>query len=633
MKDWTHNTGKNVHIVIIDTGVSKHIQFNCELEGIRLLVNNDGHLDYSVDNDFEDKIGHGTAIYGIIKKKAYNSMITNINIFGSDYILDNEFAIIAALDYIYNNIDCDIVHMSIGINRCENLRFFEETLDKLHRKGIILVSAFHELGSLSYPASSGSVIGVETSNNINSDYQYVYYENSRVNVKAKGIRQRVCWKDSTFITDGGSSYAAAHMTANIALMIEDNTEYRNMKDRLCTNSDVGLDAFIRNEFTIFISEMLKRNAQVTKKVASANIFPYPKFEINEAVTFPFNKEIHSLIRYHNLLDFKLQHIYGSKYQGHVGKKALSWFDSNYHIENIESICFEDFDTLILGHTSQLPPKIGKVIVHNLLLNCIKYDKKIYTLDDKVLEDYMLLGGNRDKIFFPYINDSHIPYGNMSKLHTIQSPVLGIFGTDSQQGKFSLQLELRKRFLENDYIVAQLGTEPTAFLFDFDLVYPMGHNGTVAINNSDSITTLNQMMKDMDIKEPEIIIVGCQSGTVPEGYYNIEQFNLPQHNFLLGTMPDSVILCVSGYHQFTNIERSIKYFSSVSSSKVIAVVLYPFSKDFIGYSQMQKLIPMSEDEKTNYKKLIMKELNIPCYDLSDQNDLDNLFVCIIDYFSS
>lgn len=49
------------------------------------------------------------------------------------------------------------------------------------------------------------------------------------------------------------------------------------------------------------------------------------------------------------------------------------------------------------------------------------------------------------------------------LYRISTPVLAVCGTSSKQGKFTLQLELRKRFCEMGYKVGQIGTEPNSLL--------------------------------------------------------------------------------------------------------------------------------------------------------------------------
>ena len=43
-------------------------------------------------------------------------------------------------------------------------------------------------------------------------------------------------------------------------------------------------------------------------------------------------------------------------------------------------------------------------------------------------------------------------------------MLAIVGTSPSQGKYNLQLALRRRFLNDGYEIGQIGTEPTAQLF-------------------------------------------------------------------------------------------------------------------------------------------------------------------------
>lgn len=63
-------------------------------------------------------------------------------------------------------------------------------------------------------------------------------------------------------------------------------------------------------------------------------------------------------------------------------------------------------------------------------------------------------------------------------------------------------------------MAHLATEPTGELFGADYVYPFGYAGTAHETGNDSKCILNYMLHKIDIKNPDIILCGSQSGTVP-----------------------------------------------------------------------------------------------------------------------
>ena len=85
----------------------------------------------------------------------------------------------------------------------------------------------------------------------------------------------------------------------------------------------------------------------------------------------------------------------------------------------------------------------------------------------------------------------------------------ISGTGSQQGKFSLQLKLRNKFIQGGYKVGQLGTEPSSLLFGIDEVFPSGYGSVVNLSEEEIISRVNSQMHSIEEKNPDIILVGTQ----------------------------------------------------------------------------------------------------------------------------
>ncbi len=81
------------------------------------------------------------------------------------------------------------------------------------------------------------------------------------------------------------------------------------------------------------------------------------FNINKAAVYPFNKEMHSLIRFSELLDFEIIDVYDSKYSATVGMSTNKLMKSeecvNHTVRNISEIDWNSFDTLIIGHIQKL----------------------------------------------------------------------------------------------------------------------------------------------------------------------------------------------------------------------------------------------------------------------------------------
>ena len=224
----------------------------------------------------------------------------------------------------------------------------------------------------------------------------------------------------------------------------------------------------------------------------------------------------------------------------------------------------------------------------------------------------------------------MPVDRSGKLYRISKPVIGVFGTSSSQGKFSLQLILREKFLMDGYQGGQIGSEPQSLLFGFDYVYPMGYGSSVFIKGMECVRYLNSLLKKLESND--IILVGSQSGTVPYDYGNTAQYNLPQSLFLLGTLPDIVCLCINIFDEIDYIKRTISYIESVSNSEVIALVLFPMDIEGSWKSIYSKKHALTQGELDAHKQRINTQLDLPVYILGQMMDMDILYHYILDFFT-
>lgn len=217
------------------------------------------------------------------------------------------------------------------------------------------------------------------------------------------------------------------------------------------------------------------------------------------------------------------------------------------------------------------------------------------------------------------------------LYRISKPVVGVFGTSSKQGKFTLQLKLRELLLSRGYNVGQIGTEPSALLYGMDYAFPMGYNSSVHIKEYDTIRYINYIVNDLCMKEKDIIIAGSQSGTVPYDTGNLVQYTAPQCCFLMGLQPDAVVLCVDPYDDIDYIKRTIKYIEACSGCDIVALSIFPMNirEDFFGIYGSKKR--MTEEELSKHKIMLYENLKIPAYVLGDAKDMDELAGIIIDFF--
>lgn len=591
-------------VVILDSGVK-----NTDNEsGCCFWLDNHERICRSVA--FADDIGHGTAVHGIIKLHNPDAKCFHIKIFNSQKDGIDDTLLLHALEYIYENINCRIINMSLGLTISIKKGPLFNICQKLKESGVIIVAAFDNMEVISYPAAFHNVIGVCSSDACKKITDIEYMDNTIVNVCAKGGLQRVNWIEPKYIFTQGNSYACAHVTGILS-----KSFCRNMSEALEYLKRIAIKSF-----------HFKNNYEPPN---------YPYFlKGTKAVLFPFNKEMHSLIRFNDQLCINVVDVYdvtqSAKVKASTNKLLNISNEKDFIIKNIDEIDWNSFDTLVLGHTEELMNLLGNhSMIENLIITAYDNGKFIYCFDDisNIINKHTL---SSDRVFYPIVkanNFLHIPFG---MLYRPWVPLIGVFGTTSKQGKFTLQLILRQKFLRDNYCIGQIGTEPTAYLFGMDSCFHFGYHSTTDITRQNMICYLNSVINQISESGVDIIITGCQSGTVTYDYGNANYYTFPQTEFLLGTLPDAVVLCVNAYDDTHYINRTIKYIESAADCKVIAITVFPMGYDKqIGTSRLVRL----PDEDIHAISInISDKTDIPVFILGNEPDMENLYSKIISFFT-
>lgn len=606
----------NINIVVIDTGVKADHKLLKEYTSEGVYINNKEELILS--RDFSDSYGHGTAVNYLIKQHIDKATFFNIRIYENDEYIE-ERQLLKALTYVYENVDCNLINVSLGLCICENYSALYGICEKLKNKGVIIVAAYDNSGAMSYPACLDNVIGVTSSANCKNKEEYFFVENSSVNVCAYGNMQKVPWIKPEIMVIGGNSFACPHITGIIAnAMCKEKLNFENVL------------SFLQKNAKKVVKEDSIENLQVDNTKLA--------FPIKKAALFPFNKEMHSLVKYYKLLNFEIRDVYDIKYSFHIGATTKQIMKDNsvqeLFIKNYEEIEWNEIDTLILGHTDEL----GLLINHNdikktLIEQCVRHGKNIYSFDD--LTDYQeLYKGklNSLNLFYPKITNKNIRKRNLGKLYKYSKPIVGIFGTSSKQGKFTLQLGLRENLLKQDYLIGEIGTEPSSLLYGMDCVYPMGYNNSVYLKEEEVIYYLNNEINQLCLKNYDLILVGGQSGILPYDNGNIALFPIHQMEFILATQPDVIVLCVNPFDEISYIKRCIQFLESIVTSRVLTICMYPMNikDDWKGiYGGRYRI---SDEEFYSLKEKIESVVGIPVLNLDHKDTIEKISNNIVDYFS-
>ncbi len=593
-----------VKIAIIDSGVEEEHEKLKEYKFKGINIEFDDK--YFVNQDIKDTVGHGTAITYQIKKLIPNSEIYIIKLFDS-YKETTTEDLIFALNYIYENLDIDIIHISNGVTETTQKIELEEICNRLIEKGIIIVAAFDNNGAISYPAAYKSVIGVDWNIDCINPTDYFMVKNSSVNFLAIGREQRLPWINNSYKNVSGSSFAAPYITAKISNLINKKIKSKSEIMDILEHSAISV---------------LKVKEEALSKIG----------EINNAIIFPFNKEIHSIIRFKDMLKFDISGIYDYRLTCNIGSQIID--NKKFLVQDLRKINWNDkFDTFILGHTRILSNLAKEDFIIYILKKCIEYKKNLYAFDSlNKYEDLLkILKSQGNWVYYPYVCEENISNKNLNKLHEISIPVLGIFGTSSKQGKYTLQLNLRKALLEKGYKIGQLGTEPSALLFGMDFCYPIGYDSTVNIRGKESIIFINEKLSKIDNGENDIILVGSQSQTIPYTSGNIGFYPLAQHELLLASNPDAIILCVNVTDEIEYIERTISYIESLTQGKIIALVLFPLLKNNKWSITGNNYYKVSNIELKKCKKILNNYFNKNVFILNENEEINLLVESIIEYF--
>ena len=576
--------------VIIDSGLMEgHPAFsNFNIIKKISVIECDGKIVF-VHDDIKDCVGHGTAVASVFAKECLETAYIIIKVFNDMESVTNTNVIIETLKYIYVNVECDIIHMSSGTlyddsalyNICRNLT----------DKGVIIVSAFDNNGGVSFPAAYDNVIGVDITPYCRKTSDFIVVDNSIVNILVKSSPMRLAWiYEPYYSMQQGTSYAAPLVTIQIMKFLLSGKKKENILEAFKAES---IKTIIRN-----------------KRRPSQKAIP---FTIERAVLFPYNKEMHALVKFHDMLSFNISAVCDVKHSLNIGKCIK---ELNQNVTDFTDINLKNVDTLVLGHISELNSVLNYDIMKCIVQKCLENQLNVYAFD-KEFSEYLQKNNVNINNFYPYFEQDESLNSNFGKLYSIPVPVVGIYGTGSRQGKFTLQLLLRKYFMKMGYLVGQIGTEPTAPLFEMDGVIPFGFNSTVRMDNRNFVSTINSLLYKIS-KGKDLIFIGSQSGSVPFLYNNMRQITLEQMDFIVAAMADIAILCVNIDDDIEYIGRTIDFINGAAKTKVRCIAIFPL-KFRSNWGFVSNVKEMANDlDIQNMKEKISTMFGLKSYVIDEAN---------------
>ncbi|PRX56389.1 S8 family serine peptidase [Flagellimonas meridianipacifica] len=625
-----------MNIVIIDQGVEKnHPKLkNCDIEGYLISVDEDGSIKIK-DNDCSDDTGHGTAIAGIINRIDSSSKILSVHMTSLNGII-NESLVCSSLEFSIENLKPNVINLSLGIPTEVPSMRLKKICEEAFQKNVFIVAAAHpSISRPCFPAFFSCVFGV-ANGLVKNKMEYRYCEGAPINILAYGGVQRVLWKDSEYRITAGTSYAAARFTGILSRLINEceSNLHKKIYSILRKNSSSKVIPF---KYRKNLDDFLFRESKTTSKLQKEVFFNCMESlqETKKIALFPISEKENSTI-----LKFKKQ----SKFPitllmdyPKVLKKSMliqkSTTDVVYRSGTLSENDFSLFDTLVVGYFLEQDFDANILFGIRIIEECVKRNKSFIVWDRSVsnlIQEEIRKQKRKytGKLFYQGINLQQFQQAlEFSNLPKIKVPVLAVVGTGSQQGKVTIQLQIKFSLEALGYNVSHFATEPQAVIFGAQMLFPYGFNSPVEISNDKWGKYISQCLKGIqEVNNPDIIISGTQGGMIPRNAQILDSsdYILSSLNFISSLKPDAVVCAINPTDEIDLIRNTIETIKIFTGAKTLFLCMTPYRRRFIKTTNggvLANYDVMDKYEMENRMKCYSKELKIPVIDIMDKNNYD------------
>ncbi|MBT7858736.1 MAG: DUF1611 domain-containing protein, partial [Gemmatimonadetes bacterium] len=390
----------------------------------------------------------------------------------------------------------------------------------------------------------------------------VYCPDQPIQCLARGDRQRVRWRDGNDRMAGGSSFAAPRVTAMVAAILSENLE-----------ADLAAVHHLLRDRAGHVQEADREAPDRKPTICPTG---------TRAALYPYTKEMHALVRFRDLLSFGITGVADPPGRRCVGRDAgevLHLPPVGVTISASLPRALEDADLLVLGYVRKLGAIQRRDVQAEAVSQALDVHADVFGFEEIDCEGHATLHrrasdlGRRLRSPGVGMDDARVWLATPSADGPVDRPVLGVFGTSSAQGKFTLQLALRRELLKRGYRVGQLGTEHHAELFGLDISFPMGYDSRVELPVEYWPEYLDRRLRHLCAqRQPDVLVVGSQSGTVPYDIHDPRTLTLSTLAFLLGTKPDACILVINAIDEADYVQSTIQTLESLSQTRVIALAV-------------------------------------------------------------
>lgn len=238
---WKESRGEGVNVAILDTGVASHNDLNPNIKGgINFTTSN--------SKDYEDRVGHGTHVAGIIgavdNQIGVVGVAPCVNLYAVKVLGDNgsgSFDMITKGIYWAIENKMDIISMSLGSRY--TTPSLHNAIKEAYKHNITMVAAAGNDGDeyddddIEYPAKYPEVIAVGA---INKYLQRSWFsaDGEELDVTAPGEEICSTYLKGDYAILSGTSMAAPFVTGVLALLIAKHKKTKDNKTPIDTPKQI-----------------------------------------------------------------------------------------------------------------------------------------------------------------------------------------------------------------------------------------------------------------------------------------------------------------------------------------------------------------------------------------------------------
>jgi subtilisin len=209
------STGAGVRVALIDSGVNaghSHVGFLAGGVGFSLITS--GEVQQTAD--YEDRLGHGTALAGVLRAKAPQVELYAVKIF-ADRLAASIDVLNTALRWAIDQ-QMHIINLSLGTANPQHHERLRATVTQAHATGSILVASSPPGQADVLPAALPGVMGVAGDERC-AWADYLYVEDDPISFRAHPCPRPLPGPAQAH-NFRGHSFASAHVSALLALVVE-----------------------------------------------------------------------------------------------------------------------------------------------------------------------------------------------------------------------------------------------------------------------------------------------------------------------------------------------------------------------------------------------------------------------------